>query len=56
MSAEYPIVAITGASDYSTSMITQALQHIFYRERIRPFMFLAVVFTAMIVKRCGQKY
>jgi phosphoribulokinase len=35
MSAEYPIVAITGASDYSTSMITQALQHIFYRERIK---------------------
>lgn len=35
MSAEYPIVAITGASDHSTTTITQALQHIFYRERIK---------------------
>lgn len=35
MSIEYPIVAITGASDYSTTTITQALQHIFYRERIK---------------------
>lgn len=35
MSAEFPIVAITGASDHSTTTITQALQHIFYRERIK---------------------
>lgn len=35
MSAEYPIVAITGASDHSTTTITQALQHIFYRECIK---------------------
>ncbi|MCB1621284.1 MAG: phosphoribulokinase [Thiothrix sp.] len=35
MSAEYPIVAITGASGGSNTVITQALQHIFYRERIK---------------------
>ncbi|MFI0397568.1 MAG: phosphoribulokinase [Thiolinea sp.] len=35
MSAEYPIVAITGASDHSTTNITRSLQHIFYRERIK---------------------
>lgn len=35
MSAAFPIVAITGTSDYSTTGITQALQKIFYRERIK---------------------
>ncbi|MGB0847993.1 MAG: phosphoribulokinase [Thiolinea sp.] len=35
MSAEYPIVAITGASDLSSTSITEALQRIFYRERIK---------------------
>lgn len=35
MSAEFPIVAITGASDHSSTSITQALQRIFYRERIK---------------------
>ncbi len=35
MSAEFPIVAITGASDHSTTTITHALEHIFYRERIK---------------------
>jgi phosphoribulokinase len=35
VSAEFPIVAITGASDHSSTSITQALQRIFYRERIK---------------------
>ncbi len=35
LSAEFPIVAITGASDHSSTSITQALQRIFYRERIK---------------------
>lgn len=35
MSAEYPIVAITGSSDHSTTGITLVLQRIFFRERIK---------------------
>lgn len=35
MSAEFPIVAITGASGAGSSAVIQALQHIFYRERVK---------------------
>jgi len=35
LSAEFPIIAITGASDHSSTSITEALQRIFYRERIK---------------------
>lgn len=35
LSAKFPIVAITGASNYSSTSITQALQSIFYRKRIK---------------------
>ncbi len=35
MSAEHPIVAITGASDISSTSITEALQRIFKQERIK---------------------
>jgi len=35
MSAEFPIVAITGSSGAGTSCITRAFEHIFRRERIK---------------------
>ena len=35
MSAEYPIVAITGASGAGASAVLRALERIFYRERIK---------------------
>ena len=35
MSAEFPIVAITGSSGSGSSAITKAFEHIFFRERVK---------------------
>lgn len=35
MSAEYPIIAITGSSGAGSSVVIKALQHIFFRERVK---------------------